>query len=746
MALIKVSELNSTSSVKVDDLLLVSTTSGFGGYESNHISIGDLISSQPFLDLNGSSGTSGTSGIDGYTPQFGLDYFNGADGMNGTDGSSGTSGLDGISGNDGSFSGRWFYGLDSLPDGMTNTAYFWTNSNISGEPYSLSGVNQIAIDTYSISGNYFGWMNILFNQTLSGSTKPYIQITEVGNNNIIGLYQPISGESVQSTTIFLVNTISGQGNFTEYKEYTISFVLNGNDGTSGTSGTSGSSGSSGFSGDIYRTTSNSNFSISPSGTTLNFTGETGLSYTAVQSILIVASGSTTDYMEAEIISYDSLTGVFSVNVTRFEGSGNFSSWIINLDGASGGDGSSGTSGTSGTSGVDGTSGTSGTSGFSGTSGSSGTSGESGTSGTSGESGTSGTSGIDGTSGTSGIDGTSGSSGTSGMDGYTPQFGIDYFNGVDGINGTDGINGMDGYTPQFGVDYFNGVDGTSGTSGESGTSGTSGTSGLDGVGGEVRSFTNSITWEVNHNLDTEHPIVTVWDNNNRVIVPGQITSIDSNNLTVTFSVPTSGYVNVVKGGDVITGSTAIAGTSGSSGTSGTSAPIGPGPIVYGLFAQTGNSITVSGTTVETTLIGGGVGTLSVPANGFQVGDSFMGRIIGHISNKNNVTIRLRIKAGSAILGDTGLLTLPQTTNKHYTIDLNFTVRSLGVATVASIVSGIVFTYTKDASNAFEGADFSVLNNTTFDTTIDNTLNLTVEWGTTDIENVIYSEYFVLNKVY
>ncbi len=42
---------------------------------------------------------------------------------------------------------------------------------------------------------------------------------------------------------------------------------------------------------------------------------------------------------------------------------------------------------------------------------------------------------------------------------------------------------------------------------------------------------------------------------------------------------------------------------------------------GLFAQTGNSTIISGTTVESTLINGGVGTLSVPANGFQVGDSF-----------------------------------------------------------------------------------------------------------------------------
>ena len=51
MALIKVSELSSTGSVKIDDLLLLSTPSG-SGYTSNHISINDLVSSQPFLDLN----------------------------------------------------------------------------------------------------------------------------------------------------------------------------------------------------------------------------------------------------------------------------------------------------------------------------------------------------------------------------------------------------------------------------------------------------------------------------------------------------------------------------------------------------------------------------------------------------------------------------------------------------------------------------------------------------------------------
>jgi hypothetical protein len=78
------------------------------------------------------------------------------------------------------------------------------------------------------------------------------------------------------------------------------------------------------------------------------------------------------------------------------GAGSHSSWVVNLDGASGGDGTSGSAGSSGSSGF---TGSSGTSGFTGSSGSSGAQG---TSGTAGGDGTSGTDGGGGTSGTAGV--------------------------------------------------------------------------------------------------------------------------------------------------------------------------------------------------------------------------------------------------------------------------------------------------------------------------------------------------------
>jgi hypothetical protein len=171
-----------------------------------------------------------------------------------------------------------------------------------------------------------------------------------------------------------------------------------------------------------------------------------------------------------------------------------------------------------------------------------------------------------------------------------------------------------------------------------------------------------------------------------------------------------------------------------------------PASTGLFTQTANGPTVTNTVTESTVIGTGIGSLTVPANAFQVGDSFAVNIMGHISAKNNNTIRIRVKTGSVVLGDTGVITLPNITSKHYDISLNFTIRTLGAAGVASIASGGQFTYSKNASNAFEGSDFSIINNTTFDTTIANTLNITVEWGTADPLNSIYTEILTLYKTY
>ena len=173
---------------------------------------------------------------------------------------------------------------------------------------------------------------------------------------------------------------------------------------------------------------------------------------------------------------------------------------------------------------------------------------------------------------------------------------------------------------------------------------------------------------------------------------------------------------------------------------------PGPTVYGLFAQTGNSTSITGTNVESSLIGSGLGTLSVPANTFKVGDSFVAKLYGHITCVGTATIEIRVKSGSVLLADTGIIALDVTTNKHWSIEVSFTIRSLGIASVGSIVSGGLFNYIKNSGLNFEGSNFVNLNNTTFDTTILNTLDITAQWNTNNAGNNIYSAIFVLNKIY
>jgi len=188
---------------------------------------------------------------------------------------------------------------------------------------------------------------------------------------------------------------------------------------------------------------------------------------------------------------------------------------------------------------------------------------------------------------------------------------------------------------------------------------------------------------------------------------------------------------------------IQGAQGIQGNQGIQGPAG----LPGLFAQTANGGPVTATTVETTIIGPGVGTLTVPANGFQIGDSFTCALDGLISCVSSGEIRVRIKTLSgALLADTGIIDLAAATDKSWLLSLYFTIRTLGGPGVASISSGGLFSYIRNGGTQFEGYVLSKVNNIDFDTTINNTLVITVQWNTTNAGNSILSRNFTLTKIY
>ena len=168
---------------------------------------------------------------------------------------------------------------------------------------------------------------------------------------------------------------------------------------------------------------------------------------------------------------------------------------------------------------------------------------------------------------------------------------------------------------------------------------------------------------------------------------------------------------------------------------------------GLYAQTANSVPVSGTDVETSVVNGGVGTLTVPANAFSIGNSFRADLSGIINAANNQTIRIRAKSGAVILLDSGVQSLTNTiSNDIFTLSLDFTIRQTGAAGVASIASFGRFTYLKTNNSSTQGFGMNTINNTTFSTTISNVLDVTVEWGSNNAGNSIYTDIFVLSRIY
>ena len=194
---------------------------------------------------------------------------------------------------------------------------------------------------------------------------------------------------------------------------------------------------------------------------------------------------------------------------------------------------------------------------------------------------------------------------------------------------------------------------------------------------------------------------------------------------------------------IQGLQGVQGIQGVKGDTGAQGPAG----LPGLFAQTADSIPVVNTAVETTIVGTGVGSLTVPANGFSVGDSFTCALDGLLTCGSSATLHIRVRTLTGVLlADTAIIDMSASTTQPWLINLFFTVRTLGGAGTASISSGGLFSYIRNGGTQFEGYVLSTINATTFDTTINNTLVITAQWDPASTGNSILTRNFTLTKVY
>lgn len=169
---------------------------------------------------------------------------------------------------------------------------------------------------------------------------------------------------------------------------------------------------------------------------------------------------------------------------------------------------------------------------------------------------------------------------------------------------------------------------------------------------------------------------------------------------------------------------------------------------GVYSQTTEGTDKTGTTYQSILSGTGVGSLSVPANSFAVGDTYHADLCGIMSSVNNDDISIQINAGpTSAITLLGLnQVLKSATDKVFTLKIKFVVRAIGAAGVAQMATYAEFMYNDDASNKSETFVFYNENPTTFDTTTANVLDILVKYNSANAGNKSRSELFTIHKAY
>lgn len=163
----------------------------------------------------------------------------------------------------------------------------------------------------------------------------------------------------------------------------------------------------------------------------------------------------------------------------------------------------------------------------------------------------------------------------------------------------------------------------------------------------------------------------------------------------------------------------------------------------LFIQTANA-TVSNTVSETTLVGTGVGSATLPANFFTVGKTLRLTMRGINSTATPAgTLTFRIKLGATTIISSAAETLTNgLTDMGWDIQADITCRTTGSSgTVRG--QGKVFEATGTGTSAHWM--LASTSDTTINTTVSNAVDITVEYSTADASNSISATNFTIEVI-
>lgn len=153
----------------------------------------------------------------------------------------------------------------------------------------------------------------------------------------------------------------------------------------------------------------------------------------------------------------------------------------------------------------------------------------------------------------------------------------------------------------------------------------------------------------------------------------------------------------------------------------------------IFVST-TTVTVSNTAAETTLLGAGVGTLTIPANFMVVGKSMRLHMSGTVTNTGVPTLQIKAKLGATTIADsTAFATAVITGTMGWTLDVDLTCRTAGAS--GTVFAQGQFAYTPTIGTPARASLVNTAVSSAIDFTATKLVDVTATWGTASASNTI-----------